>query len=299
MKKIRVFFATLKEGIKSLWSHRAMGFASIISIMLALAILGTILISALTLNQYVVDLKGKVDQVILYLKPDEEENRIEEIQTELENNDLIKNVKFKSSKDALDEYKKTIGESDSYILEGLEKALPPSFVVSLKKLDDADDFAKEANEIEGIVKVEYYKDTVDRVMKISRYVHVGGAVGVGALVIISIFIISNTIKLTVYARKNEIEIKKYIGATNRVITGPFIVEGLVFGLIGSMLAFLAIYFGYDFIFKKFADSIQRTLAGYLIPMEFLKLDILVIFLTLGGGIGTIGSLISIRRYLKV
>ena len=218
MKKIRVFFATLKEGIKSLWSHRAMGFASIVSIMLALSILGTILISALTLNQYVVDLKGKVDQVILYLKPEAEEAQIEEIQKSLEENKLITNVKFKSSKDALEEYKKTIGESDSYILEGLEKALPPSFVVSLKELDDADAFAKEANGMEDIVKVEYYKDTVDRVMRISKYVHIGGAVGVGALVIISIFIISNTIKLTVYARKNEIEIKKYIGATNRVIT---------------------------------------------------------------------------------
>lgn len=299
MKTIRVFFATLKEGIKSLWSHRAMGFASIVSIMLALSILGTILISALTLNQYVVDLKGKVDQVILYLKPDAEEAQIEEIERSLKKNKLIKNVKFKSSKDALEEYKKTIGESDSYILEGLEKALPPSFVVSLKELDDADAFAKEANGMEDIVKVEYYKDTVDRVMRISKYVHIGGAVGVGALVIISIFIISNTIKLTVYARKNEIEIKKYIGATNRVITGPFIVEGLVFGLIGSILAFVAIYFGYGYIFSRFSDSVQRTLAGYLIPMEFLKLDILVIFLTLGGGIGTIGSLISIRRYLKV
>ena len=276
-----------------------MGFASIVSIMLALSILGTILISALTLNQYVVDLKGKVDQVILYLKPDAEEAQIEEIQRSLEENELIRNVKFKSSKDALEEYKKTIGESDSYILEGLEKALPPSFVVSLKELDDADAFAQEANGMEDIVKVEYYKDTVDRVMKISSYVHIGGAVGVGALVIISIFIISNTIKLTVYARKNEIEIKKYIGATNRGITGPFIVEGLVFGLIGSLLAFVAIYFGYGYIFSRFSDSVQRTLAGYLIPMEFLKLDILVIFLTLGGGIGTIGSLISIRRYLKV
>ena len=276
-----------------------MGFASIVSIMLALSILGTILISALTLNQYVVDLKGKVDQVILYLKPDAEEAQIEEIQRSLEDNELIRNVKFKSSKDALEEYKKTIGESDSYILEGLEKALPPSFVVSLKELDDADAFAQEANGMEDIVKVEYYKDTVDRVMKISSYVHIGGAVGVGALVIISIFIISNTIKLTVYARKNEIEIKKYIGATNRGITGPFIVEGLVFVLIGSLLAFVAIYFGYGYIFSRFSDSVQRTLAGYLIPMEFLKLDILVIFLTLGGGIGTIGSLISIRRYLKV
>ncbi|MDO5017912.1 MAG: permease-like cell division protein FtsX [Lagierella massiliensis] len=299
MKKIRVFFATLKEGIKSLWSHRAMGFASIISIMLALSILGTILISALTLNQYVVDLKEKVDQVILYLNPEAQQSEIDEVQKILENSKYIRTVKYKSSKEALEEYKNTIGESDSYILEGLENALPPSFVASLDKLDDAAEFAKEANGIDGVVKVEYYKDTVERVMKISDYVHIGGAIAVGALVIISIFIISNTIKLTVYARKKEIEIKKYIGATNRVITGPFIVEGLVFGLIGSLLAYAIIYFGYDFIFTRFSDSITRTLAGYMIPVEFLKLDILIVFLTLGVGIGTIGSLISIRRYLKV
>ncbi|WP_300410006.1 permease-like cell division protein FtsX [Lagierella sp.] len=299
MKGIRIFFATLKEGIKSLWSHRAMGFASVVSIMLALMILGAMLISALTLNQYVVDLKGKVDQVILYLNPDVEQSKIDDIRDRLDKSQYIKNVRYKSSKDALEEYKKTIGESDSYILEGLEKALPPSFVVSLNKLDQANEFAKEANTLDGIVKVEYYKDTVERVMKISNYVHIGGAIGVGALVIISIFIISNTIKLTVYARKKEIEIKKYIGATNRVITGPFIVEGMVFGLIGALLAYGVIYFGYGFIFERFAESVKRTLAGYLIPLEFLKMDILIIFLTLGVGIGTIGSLLSIRRYLRV
>ncbi|HHX67255.1 MAG: permease-like cell division protein FtsX [Miniphocaeibacter sp.] len=299
MRKIRVFFATLKEGIKSLWKHRGMGFASVLSIMLALIILGVILISALTLNQYVLDLEKKVDEVVVYMDKDSEQAVIDSLKTDLENDKFVKDIRFKSSEEALKEYTKSIGESQSYLLEGMEGALPPSYVVTLNDVRDAEEFSHEATNYEGVSEVIFFKDTIEKVVKISHYVQIGGAVGVVALVIISIFIISNTIKLTVFARKREIQIKKYIGATNTVITGPFIVEGAVFGLIGSGLAFAAIYFGYDLLFKRFAEKFQQNLAGYLIPIELIYKDILIIFLTLGIGIGIIGSLMSIRKYLKV
>lgn len=299
MKRVRVFFATLKEGFKGLWKHRGMGFASIVSIMLALLILGVILISALTLNQYIVDLEGKVDEVIVYMKTGSTDEEIESLKSDLENNEFVDKIRFKSSEDALEEYKKAIGEEDSYILEGMEVALPPSFVVTLRDIREAQDFIKTATNYEGVAKVDHYKDTVERVIKISKYIQIGGMLAVSALVVISIFIISNTVKLTVYARKREIQIKKYIGATNFVITGPFIVEGIVFGFIGSAFSFVSIYYGYDFLFKRFADTVRQTLAGYLIPIENIYQDIGIMFLTLGIGIGIIGALLSIRKYLKV
>ncbi len=299
MKKIRVFFATLKEGIKSLWSHRMMGLASIISISLALVILGVILISALTLNQYVVDLESKIDEVIVFIDKDSSEETIDKLKTELENNKYAKKVRFKSKKEALKEYEKNFDESEGYLLEGLESALPASYVVTLNNIKDADKFMESARSLEGVKEMNFLSDTAQRVIKISRYVQIGGAIGVTALVIISIFIISNTIKLTVYARKREIQIKKYIGATNTVISTPFIVEGAVFGFLGSAVAFGAIYFGYDLLFKRFAASFRDILAGYLIPIELIYQDMMIIFLTLGVGIGIIGSLLSIRKYLKV
>ncbi|WP_100065646.1 permease-like cell division protein FtsX [Miniphocaeibacter massiliensis] len=299
MKKIRVFFATLGEGFKSLWKHRGMGFASVISIMLALIILGVILVSSLTLNQYIMDLETKVDEIVIYMKKDSTEEQKNALESTLNQNSYIKSVKFKSKEEALEEYKKTLKDDQAYLFEGMEKALPNSFVITLSDISKADEFVVEAKNYEGVDNINYYKDTVERVLKISKYVQLGGAAAVVALVVISILIISNTIKLTVVARKREIQIKKYIGTTNPVIIGPFIFEGMIFGLIGSGLSFLAIYFGYDFLFKKFAGVFEEIVAGYLIPMELMYVNILIIFLTLGIGIGIIGSLLSIRKYLKV
>lgn len=299
MRKIRVFFATLKEGIKSLWSHRMMGLASIISISLALVILGVILISALTLNQYVVDLEAKIDEVTIYMDKEASQESIDKLKVELENNKYAKTVRFKSREEGLEEYKKNFDETESGLFEGLETAIPPSYVVTLKNIKDADAFMQSAKGLEGVQEMNFFSDTAQRVIKISRYVQIGGAIGVTALVIISIFIISNTIKLTVYARKREIQIKKYIGATNTVISTPFIVEGAVFGFLGAAVSFGAIYFGYDILFKKFASRFEEIVAGYLIPIELIYQDMMIIFLTLGIGIGIIGSLLSIRKYLKV
>ncbi|MDL2311144.1 permease-like cell division protein FtsX [Peptostreptococcaceae bacterium OttesenSCG-928-C18] len=299
MKKIRVFFATLGEGFKSLWKHRGMGLASVISIMLALIILGVILISSLTLNQYIMDLETKVDEVVIYVAKNKTDEEVQVLEETLKQNPYVKTLKFKSKEEALEEYKRTLGDDNSYLFEGMEEALPSSFVVTLGDITKVEDFIYEAKNYDSVENIDYYKDTVERVIKISKYVQLGGFAAVVALVIISILIISNTIKLTVATRKKEIQIKKYIGATNSVITGPFIFEGMIFGLIGSGLSFLAIYFGYGFLFNRFAVAFQENLAGYLIPMELMYINVLIIFLTLGIGIGIIGSLLSIRKYLKV
>lgn len=299
MKKIRVFFATLKEGIKNLWKHRAMGMASIISISLVTVILGGILVSTLTLNQYILDLEGKVDDIIVYMERGIEQEKIDSIKQSLEDNQYVKSIEYKSSEDGLQEYLDSIDEEDEYLLEGMESAIPVSFVVKLNDINDISAFITEVKQLDGVSNIDYFKDQIDKIVKISDYVRIGGAAAVGLLIIISILVISNTIKLTVAARRKEIEIKKYIGATNGVITGPFIIEGAIFGLIGSGIAYAIIYYGYDLLFKRFAVGFQKQLAGYLIPLEYIDKDIMIIFLTLGIGIGIIGSLLSVRKYLKV
>lgn len=299
MKRIRIFFATLKEGFKNLWKHRAMGIASIVSIMLVTIILGGVLVSTLTLNQYVLDFEGKVDDIIVYMERGSEQEKIDLVEKTLKENTYVKTVKFKSSEEGLKEYLDTINEEDGYLLEGMESAIPASFVVKLKEIDDVQKFIAEVKDLDGVNNIDYYKEQIEKIVKISKYVQLGGAAAVGLLIIISILVISNTIKLTVYARRKEIEIKKYIGATNGIIIGPFIIEGAIFGLIGSGIAYAVIYFGYELLFRRFEEVFQEKLAGYLIPLSYIDRDILVIFLTLGIGIGIIGSLLSIRKYLKV
>lgn len=299
MKKIRIFFTTLREGISGIWKHRGMGFASIISILLALLLLGVITISALSLNQAVGDIENKVDEIDVFIETDVPEEKLETIKSQLESIGGIKKISYKSQEDALEVFKKTIDDNEGYLLEGMENAFPRSYIINMEDINNSNDFVNKAKDIDGVGEIRYYQDMVDKVVKISDYVQYGGIIAVVSLMIISILIISNTIKLTVVARKREIQIKKYIGATNSVITGPFIVEGIVFGLIGSLLAYGILYWGYGAFYTNYSKDIFNVIATYLVSPDMILDHILVIFVTLGVSIGILGSSVSLRKYLKV
>lgn len=299
MKKIRIFFTTLKEGISGIWKHRGMGFASIISILLALLILGVIIISTLSLNQAVGDIESKVDEIDVFIENDVSDEDLATIRDSIKKIDGVGNTAYKSKEDALNIFKKTIDDDEGYLLDGMEEAFPRSYVITMEDISKSEDFVKTAKDIPGVGEIRYYQDMIEKVVTISDYVQYGGIVAVIALIVISILIISNTIKLTVVARKREIQIKKYIGATNSVITGPFIIEGIVFGLIGSLIAFGLIYWGYKGFYTRYSKDILNILTTYLVEPEIIYDNILVIFVTLGVSIGILGSSFSLRKYLKV
>ncbi len=276
MKKIRIFFTTIKEGISGIWKHRGMGFASILSIVLALLILGVVIISTLSLKQAVGDIESKVDEIDVFIEETATDEDLANIKESIEKIDGVGSTTYKSKEDALNVFKKTIDD-----------------------ISKSEDFVKTAKEIPGVGEIRYYQDMIEKVVTISEYVQYGGVVAVIALIIISILIISNTIKLTVVARKKEIQIKKYIGATNSVITRPFIVEGIVFGLIGSLIAFLLIYWGYKVFYTTYSKDVFNIFATYLVEPGIIYDNILIIFITLGVSIGILGSSFSLRKYLRV
>lgn len=298
MRRLRVFLSTLKEGFSGVWKHRSMGIASITSITLALIILGVITIATLTMNQAVIDVQAKIDEVDIMLDEGISIERIEELRKLIENNQDIASYEFLTSKDNMDQFREMI-DVDDFMLEGMEDAFPPSFIIHMEDIAKTDKFVRSMKNEEGIYNIRYYQDVIEKIVKISHYVQYGGIIAVSILVLISILIISNTIKLTVLARRKEIQIKKYIGASNPVITNPFIVEGLLFGLFGSMIAFVTIYFGYEYFFEHYGKSVFNLLSTYLVEPRMIYRDILKIFLALGIGIGSLGSLLSIRRYLNV
>lgn len=298
MRSFRVFSATVKEGIKGLWKNRFMGIASVISITLALIILGFILIGTLILNQAVLDIQVRVDEVDLLLEEDISSEDILHLKELFERDDRIREVHFFTKEDNLENFSKTI-DVDDYLLEGMEEAFPDSFTLIMEDIEHTDSLVKDLKTERGIENIRYYQDVIEKMIRISRMVQIGGAIAVGVLVIISILIISNTIKLTIYARRKEIMIKKYLGASSLVITNPFLIEGVIFGLLGSLLAYFAVFYSYNFFVGKYGTKIFQLLSTYLIDPDLLSRDILKIFLALGIGIGSLGSLISIQRYSKV
>lgn len=301
MKTLRKLTTMLRLGLKGVWKHKSMGFASVISIVATLLVLGIVLIATVTANSLSRDVRKKVDEVEIFLSMKISDADRQALEERIKNDPAVDRYVYRSSEDALNLMKKSWGK-DAYILEGLEKEGPilePSFLVRLKNIESADEFAESMRSERGVRDVTYYQDLVRQISRITRAIRLGGAVMVGILVLVSLFIILNTVKLTVISRSREISVMKYVGATNHMIRGPFVIEGVIFGFIGSVAAFALVYFSYAALYYRYAPRVYELISAYLIRPERLAGDMLLIFLSIGVGIGMAGSLLTVGRTVRV
>ena len=299
MKVIRRLINTLKEGVKGIWKHKQLGLVSVTSTFFTLFIIGIIIIITVTINNVALQVQGKVNDVEIFIDKDATELEIEEFKYKIENDGIEKNLTFRTSAEALEVMKRSWGEN-SDLLDNIdsEQLLPASFIVKLNDISQADKFVESVKGEKIVDDINYYKELVDQVYKLSNYAKIFGAILVLILIIVSLFIISNTIKLTVISRIHEIAVMKNVGATNSYIRIPFIIEGIFFSLLASALSFLAVYYLYAFLYKHFGVRIVNNFSIIsLLKPELLKERLLQILMSLGLGIGVIGSIFSIRRYL--
>lgn len=297
--RFRVIRNIFKQGFKGLWRNKGMGLASITSITAVLVILGMFLILILSLNNIVMDTREKFDEIQVFLEDDVTVSQIEAIENRVRESNKVISVIFKSKDQALEEMKEGWGE-EGYLLNGLESnPLPNTLIIKLKDIEYADSVAKSIEDLEGIDEIQYNQDIIEKLVLFTNYIRTGGLVIVSILILVSVFIISNTIKLTVAARKTEISIMKYVGATNGYIRGPFIIEGILFGLIGAMVSILFVNYGYNYFFNAASDKLYVLFTVYLVPPKALIKDVMIIFIAIGSGIGALGSLVSMKRFLNV
>ncbi|NLY20574.1 MAG: ABC transporter permease [Tissierellia bacterium] len=296
---IRKLRNIIRDGFKGLWRNGGTAFASIVSIAAVLVILGILLIFVLSVNNFVEDSRRKLDEVQIFLLDEATEDQVATIKSKLENNDGVGSITYVSKVDAMNKTKEEWGENAD-ILDGLGfNPYPASFVLHISELDKADEIVDSIKDLPGIEKVQYLKDTIETVSKIGFYIRYGGLFFTALLSFISILIISNTIKITVASRSREINIMKYLGATNGYIRSPFILEGLLIGLIGGVIALCVVYFGYEFFFDKINHSLFSMVAINLVAPVGLFMDLLILYITIGMGIGALGSFISVKRFLNV
>ena len=298
MRGIRIFLNTLREGIKGVWQNRSMGFASIVSIFAVLSILGFVMISAVSMNTLINDIGSNVDEISVFIKEDVKEDARAKVENELRNIPNVKSVEFRNKQVAYEDFKNILGD-DAYIIEGYEEALPESFILKIEDIKESDKVVQKAKDIEGVEKVRYNQEIIQKISKLSKYAYYGGITITLVLALISLFVISNTVKLTVFARRKEIGIKKYVGANNATISSPFIIEGLIFGFIGSIISFVVVYGGYRYLYKRYANNFLGLFSTYLTDPSLIRNYILLIFLVLGMGIGVLGSMYSVRKHLRV
>lgn len=291
-------FYNISEGIKSLWRNRGMTVASIASVAASLFVLGVVLSVVLNINNFAITAQNQFDSIQVFLIDDMDTGDIASFKRKIENLDGVKDVVFESKEMAMEKFKERWGD-EAHLLEGIDNPLQNSFIVEVVSINRADSVVNAIRDDGFVDTISYYQDVIDKMITISRVISTAGLSIILLLSTISLFIIANTIKIALYARKREINIMKYIGATNWFIRWPFVIEGLFLGLMGSLIAGAAVFLLYDFVFSRLGSETYAIIGAYLIPKSTIFDSIFIIFISMGIGIGVLGSLVSLRRYLKV
>lgn len=290
---------SLKETFKSLFRNRLMSIASISSVAASLLILGIILSIVININSFSEGVKHQFDSINVYLVEDLSRTDIMVIGNQMEDLKGVHSIVYETKEQALENMRIDF-EDYSYLLDGLEyNPFPNTYVINLEDVAYADSVVAKVKTLPGIEEVKYYKDLINQIIDITSYMRNIGLVLSLFIAAIATFIINNTIKLTINSRQREISIMKYVGATSWYIRWPFILEGTILGFVGALISTGLVYIIYSYSFKLFSSQFYVVAAAYLLNVETLLHEVLYLNILIGAGIGALGSMISIRKYLNV
>lgn len=235
----------------------------------------------------------------VFISPDATEQEITELGNKIRALDYVNNTEYRTKEDALNTMKSWLKDKQN-VLNGYAKNNPfkASYVVTLTDLTKIKDVESQIMTFDNVESITLRDDTINKLLDIANGVKTASAVILVLLVFISIFIISNTIKLTVHARRKEISIMKYVGATNGFIRWPFMVEGIIIGVVAALLSVFLLGVSYNYVTGQAAGTVETINISLLQFSDTFNILILT-YLILGIGIGTIGSAISMRKYLEV
>ena len=294
--KLRTSEYFLQEVFHSLKRNNWMTFASVGTVAVSLFVLGVFLILVMNMNRMAGMLESQV-QISVYLEDKLEDSGRRKIQAEIENMQGIESVKYVSRDEAKDRLSERLGDQ-KYLLEALgdKNPLPDALEVTVIQPELVETAASSIAQISGVEEAKYGQDVVEHLFDITRLMRIFGLALMVLLAGATLFIISNTIRLTVFARRKEIAIMKYVGATDWFIRWPFIIEGIVMGCFGGLLAALALRSFY----AAMAAKIYSTLAFFPLMPQYPFMNYVTVGIILAGmAIGAGGSAISLKRFLKV
>ena len=289
---------SLKQALKQIWRNKVMSIASMFSITAMLLILALFFVLTVNVNMATEGLKDQFDTVEVFLLDDISANNLVQIQKSVRGMEEVEDVEYISKAQALEDFKVRFGEN-GYLLDGLaENPLPNSLRVTLNDISKGEMVAEVCRNMDGVEDIRYYATEVSKILDITAILQKAALVIVAFLIIVSIVVVSNTIKITVEARKKEIAIMKYIGATNWFIRGPMLLEGVLIGLFSALISFGVTSALYAKLVANYGEKIMLLVSTSLVDAKYMTLTLIWIFIALGVSIGAVGSIISMRRYLK-
>ena len=295
--KISTLNYFIVDALKSIKRNRTISIAAMITVLITFFVFGTFTLLALNFNKSIEDVASKI-QIQVYLKDDIKLVDQKEIELKLMEEPQVSEVTYESKDEAFLNLKENLGSNEG-LLEGydlINTPLPSSFIVNLKDPSYAEEVAKSVESMTGVEGIGNQQDVINT---ISKFVDIVQIVGIGLFIVfvgVSVFLIMNTIKLTVYSRRREVGIMKFVGATDWFIRWPFVIEGIIIGAVGSLASSVILYFAYNGVFKWIVSSMFIV---NLVQPQFVLTTLLAFFV--GGGIvvGAIGSIFALRKFLVV
>ncbi|HLR53737.1 MAG TPA: permease-like cell division protein FtsX [Pseudogracilibacillus sp.] len=296
--KFRTFKRHIREGLKNIIRNGWMSIASIGAVTVTLFLVGAFVAIILNINQMANKVEEDVEiKVLLDLTVDEDD--IQEISDELKSLSRVDSITFSSKEDELENLIEGLGEQgEAWSLVDQENPLNHAYIVDAKDPQDTEPLANEIEDMDNVHEVVYGEEVVSQLFKFNNYARTIGLVLIAGLVLTAVFLISNTIKLTIMARSTEIGVMKLVGATNGFIRWPFFVEGFLLGVLGSVIPIAAIAAGYRYLVSNISGQTGFYFVE-LLPYNPFVWQLSLIIVVFGGLIGMWGSVMSIRKFLKV
>ncbi len=300
MKKSSNFKYFVSEGCKSYAKNTLMTLSSTIIVVACLIVFGLYLLFSMNINSVAEQLKSECE-IRVYIEESIEPGTLEmdKLEDAVKSVSNVKSAEFYSNEDALDEYKKELGD-EAYVMDGFgdDNPLRDSFKIKLEDLSISESTAEKLKHIDGIAKVNDNQSSANKLVSVTnviKSISFWFMIFLGAL---AIFIISNTIKITLFARRRDINIMKYLGATNSFISWPYIIEGVIIGFVGSLIAMTIMLIAYN-TFLSMDVMLFETMNLKFCGISEVVLPLVLWFIGIGVLLGAVGSAVSIRRHLKV
>lgn len=286
----------IKETYKSIRRNGFMSFASISTVAVSLLVLGMFLMIFLNTNNLAQYLESQV-QVSVYMQDSATDKELAAVKEKLTKMPGVVKVTQVSKQQALERFKKRLGDQEQLLNSlGKDNPFPNSFEVQVDSPERIKVLTPQLGQLPKVETAKFGQEVVEHLFQLTKILRFGGILLVVFLAMATLFIISNTIRLTVFARRKEVIIMKYVGATDWFIRWPFLLEGMTLGFFGAVVAFILI----NSIYSGLLERIHATLAFLpLLPTSPLLLYVDLFLLVAGTGIGALGSYISLRKFLRV
>ena len=299
MKAFRILFRSINDGLRSVFRNFSLSIASILCTTITLILVSIAILISVNVNSFTKDLEKDLT-IIVFMDRDATSEDATKLENKLNNLNNVDTIEYESKEDVKAEM---MGESDTFsaIMGSWDESTNPlqnQFTIKVKDVEDLNKTAKTIEKYDKVDSVQYGEGMVEKMVSLFGFIQKSTIVIVIALIIVTAFLISNTIKITIFSRRNEIEIMRLVGTGNFVIRLPFLFEGFFLGIIGSIIPILITIYGYMLAYDKLGGYLFSNIIKMVKPVT-LVFYVAAILLVIGAVVGMVGSYRSVRKHLKI